>query len=203
MKNQLENNNPTERDIEFGEFIPAFADTTDEPEASTLGKPDGQKASFIIENESGANWYLKKITLWDAEKAILKAQYEQRIAEIDADRKRLDSFYLSQVETWARGEQETRRRKTITLAYGTVSFRTVPAHVKVIDAEAALAEASKFGEEYIIPQPAKLDTKAWQDHVQSALEVHGVLPEGSGCDFIPARESVSIKIAKEKPTPSE
>ncbi len=175
--------------------IPNGVQTTPTPTAEEI--PTGGTA-FVIDSEGAANWYLKKITLWTAEKAILKAQYEQRMKEIDADQKRLEGFYLSQVEAWARAEGETRRRKTITLPYGTVSFRTVPAHVKVIDQEAALAMASKFGEEYVTPQPAKLDTKAWQDHVQDALETHGVLPEGSGCDFIPARESVTIKTAKEK-----
>jgi hypothetical protein len=178
---------------------PSLAWTQDEvvnPEEVPTGG-----TAYVIDSEGAANWYLKKLTLWEAEKAILKAQYEQRVAEIDADKKRLEHLYQGQLEAWAREEAERRRRKTVTMPMGTISFRTVPAHVKVIDAEAALAFLETFPAEsihrnLIIPQPAKIDTKGYAALAEDHLNENGSLP--GGCDYVPERENVSIKTAKAK-----
>jgi hypothetical protein len=187
--------NPTKHDIEFAPFVQAF---TDNRLSGTEEKPEGA-AAFVIDSESAANWYLKKITLMQAEKDILKAQYEQRVKEIDTDKARLETMYQSQLEAWARREQETRRRKTITLGYGTVSFRTVPAHVKVSDIDAAIEHAQTLGEGFVF-SVVKLDTAAYAKHCEKAMQ-EGENPNGvtlPGCEWIPTRESVSIKTATKK-----
>jgi phage host-nuclease inhibitor protein Gam len=185
--------NPTKHDIEFSPFVQAFQEE----------KPEGQNVPFVIDSETGANWYLRKMNLFDAEKAILKAQYEQRIAEIDADKKRLENLYQGQLEAWARREGETRRRKTITLPMGTISFRTVPAHVKLCDIDAAINEVKEWDNQQMRDAANltekivwEIDKKAYLEMAQEQIETNGVtLP---GCEWIPTRESVSIKTATKK-----
>jgi hypothetical protein len=186
MKNQLENNNnPTDKDIEFGEFTPAFQEEE---------KPDG-KTAFVIDSEQGASWFVGKIAEKEELKARVKAQAAQRVLEIDADITRLKFIYQSQLEAWAHEEATRRRRKTITLPLGTVKITTVTAHVKITDKESALEHAQTLGEGFFSLVPT-LDTAAYAKHAEEVLEKDGIVP--AGCDFIPTRESVSYGVAKPK-----
>jgi phage host-nuclease inhibitor protein Gam len=193
MKNQLENN-PTTKDVKFGEFAPAFG----APEEV----PTGQKTAFVIDSEQGASWFVGKIAEKEELKARIKAQAAQRVLEIDADIARLKNIYDVQLFAWAQEEATRRRRKTITMPLGTVSLRTVPAHVKITDKESALEHAQTLGEGFFSLVPT-LDTTAYAKHAEEVLEKDGIVP--AGCDFIPARENISYGVAKpkEKEAPSE
>ena len=160
--------------------------------------PTGGTA-FVIDSESAANWYIRRLVRIDQEKATVKAQAAQRIAELDADKSRLEFLYQSQLEAWAHEEAGRRRRKTITLQNGTVSIRMVPEHVRITDAEASLAYVQSLGEEgrhLIVNRDPILYEFAWKQRAQGILTETGTVPPG--CEFVPARESVSIKTAKEK-----
>jgi phage host-nuclease inhibitor protein Gam len=193
MKNQLENN-PTTKDVKFGEFAPAFG----APEEV----PTGQKTAFVIDSEQGASWFVGKIAEKEELKARIKAQAAQRVLEIDADIARLKNLYDTQLFAWAQEEATRRRRKTITLPLGTVKITTVPAHVKITDKESALEHAQTLGEGFFSLVPT-LDTTAYAKHAEEVLEKDGIVP--AGCDFIPARENISYGVAKpkEKEAPSE
>jgi hypothetical protein len=186
MKNQLENTtNPTEQDIEFGPAVEAFTEEV----------PTGQKTAFVIDTEQGASWFVGKIAEKEELKARIKAQAAQRVLEIDADITRLKNIYQSQLEAWAHEEALRRRRKTITLPLGTVKITTVSAHVKISDKESALAHAQTLGEGFFSLVPT-LDATAYAKHAQEVLEKDGIVP--AGCDYVPARESVTYGVAKPK-----
>jgi hypothetical protein len=205
MKNQLKTMkttlNPTEQDIEFGPAEPAFAEETP-TEPKNFSE---QRAAYIIEDIKGCNWYAKKIALFEWEIATLKAQTAERIKQIEADRARLENFYKAQFESVIFAEAEKRRRKTVTLDFASVSIRTVPAHAKVSNEEEAMkhalqleAEAQAKGERhgFILPRPDVLYTMAYQTYAQRLAEAGESLPPGT--EWIPTRESVSIKTAQKK-----
>jgi hypothetical protein len=155
------------------------------------------KETFVIDSERAANWYIRKMVQFDQEKATIKAQAAQRITELDADKSRLEFFYKGQLEAWAHEEAERRRRKTITLQNGTVKITTVPAHVKVSDQSAAI-ESGIFPD--LVTEEIKtikrIDSVGFAARALKLVEAGDSLPDG--CEWIPTRESVSIKTAKEK-----
>jgi hypothetical protein len=174
---------PTARSIEFGIAVEAFAEET----------PTEQRAAYIIEDLKGANWYAKKQALIDWEIATIKAQATERVKQLESDRKRLENLYKAQFESVIFAEAEKRRGKTVTLDFATVSIRTVPAHVKISNEEEAIAHARSIGDGFVSLVPT-LDTTAYRKHAETVLETDGTIP--AGCEWIAARESVTIKTTK-------
>ena len=70
---------------------------------------------FTIDSESAAAWYLRKLAGIDAEIEAIKAATLQRVEELQADRAGLERRFGGELEAWARGEAEKRRRRTVTV----------------------------------------------------------------------------------------
>ncbi|MBC8142246.1 MAG: host-nuclease inhibitor Gam family protein [Armatimonadetes bacterium] len=151
-------------------------------EATTLAAP------FVIDSESRAEWFLAKLAAMDAERERITANAAKRAGEITADRERLMHQFGDQLTAWARQEADTRRRKTVTMLHGSVSFRTVPARFTVADAALATESARTACPDAVsVEAVERLDHRALLDYVEASGDV---LP---GIELHPASESVSIK----------
>lgn len=143
---------------------------------------------FAIDSEAKAAWYLGKLRAIESEKDAIKAATGERLAQLDADAQGLRDRFQSELEAWAKGESERRRRKTITLplAGASVAFRTVGASLTLSDRLKAADVALTLGFQ---TQPAA-DLTAYQKHAAKVFEETGeLLP---GMDRTEARESFSI-----------
>ncbi len=165
--------------------------TTDTPDTT-------QGERFEIRDERGAAWYLRRLRAIDDERAAVTAATEQRVAELDADRRRLEHLYGDQLEAWARQEAQRRRRKTVTvpLAGMAIAFRTAPARVEVQDQDAARDVALTLG--YVKTAP---DLCAYRKAAAQALADRGeLLP---GCRVVEESERVTVRRIEEKTTGEE
>lgn len=174
---------------------PDFADTTGTDGAST-------KPEFRIDSAEKADWLLRKLLHIDAEKATIEAMAAQRVKELEADRAQLLARFGSELEAWARGEAETRRRQTVTLSYGSVSFRKVPARLTITSEADALTTARA-----VLPQAIRTETRelfdkdAYLAHAKATLESTGeLLP---GIETTEERTSFSIKPGGSKKAPTD
>ena len=158
--------------------------------------PPRPKAQFVIDSESAAAWYVRKMVAYDREKADVAAQAKARLAEIESQQKGLRDRYEAQLRAWATVETERRRRKSITLLSGTVAFRTVPGGIKIVDKEAALEAARGLCPEAIRTKTeVTLDGDAYRAAAQAALEDRGeLLP---GVELTVAQESMRIDAPKD------
>lgn len=141
----------------------------------TAEKPEG----FHITDESSADWLLRKLLHLDAEEATVREMAAQRVAELQADKNRLMGRFGAELEAWARTEAEKRRRQTVTLSYGSVSFRKVPARLAIESEEDAITTARAVLPE-AIQAVEKFDRAAYLAHAKTALETTGELLPGVG-----------------------
>ena len=154
--------------------------------------PAAAAPKFTIDSESAANWLLGKLASIDAEAARIKAQAEARANELRTDRERLLSRFGSELEAFARQEAERRRRKTISLLQGSLSFRTVPSKLVISDGEAAFVNARTVCPEAIIEQTTvRLDTAAYIAFAEATGDLTGI-------DRQPEREAFKIDTAGPK-----
>jgi len=68
---------------------------------------ESERAALVIDSLERADWLLKKLHQIDCEKALIKAQAEAMIAQLDADRASLERF-LPQLREWGAQELEPR-----------------------------------------------------------------------------------------------
>lgn len=158
------------------------------------------KERFTIDSAERADWLLKKLMHLDAEKATVEAMAAQRIEELEADRNRLLARFGGELENWARTEAETRRRQTVTLSYGSVSFRKVASRLTVTSEADAITTARA-----VLPQAIqtveRFDKAAYLAHAKATLETTGeLLP---GIETTEERTSFSIKPGGSKKAESE
>ena len=155
------------------------------------------EGGFSIMDEASAGWYVDKILSRQERIARIKAQAQEMIEREEADLARLHARFGAELEQWALREIESRggKTKTLRLLQGTVSVRTVPASVRIADAEAAMEAAKAQMPELVqVVQTEKLDTAAYRKAAQERLEATGdVLP---GVEPVPARQSVTVKAEK-------
>lgn len=152
----------------------------------TTEKPE----SFHIDSAERADWLLKKLMHLDAEKATITAMAAQRIEELEADKNRLMGRFSGELEAWAREEAERRRRQTVTLSYGSVSFRKVASRLTVTSEADAITTARAVLPE-AIQTVEHFDKAAYLAHAKTTLETTGeLLP---GIETTEERTSFSIK----------
>ncbi len=173
-----------EENILTGENLSARAECSASGTITTAARPE-----FHIVDESSANWFLRKLAGIESEKARVRAQAAQIVAELDADAQRLRNLYEAEAREWAREELEKKgnRRKSLTLLQGTLAFRSVPAGLRVDDAAAALNHAATIG-------AVKVDEAAYREAAIEAQKTTGeLLP---GVVVVPERESFAIRFGK-------
>lgn len=157
------------------------------------------KKPFEIIDDQTATWYARKLKAIHDERSAIKAATLARIAELDTDERGLRTKFDSQLESWAMGESERRRRKTITLPLAGVAlkFRQVPGRlIETKDGgtvRAELAATLNFFTEPTVPAP---DVKRYATHARQQFEQHGeILP---GFEFTEARQSFTIDFTPKK-----
>jgi hypothetical protein len=98
----------------------------------------------------------------------VQAQAREIIAALDADAARLRGLYEAELRDFAcqRLAERGGRAKTLRLLQGTVAFRTVPASLRVADAEAALPHARALG-----CTRTEVDACAYRQAAEKALTV--------------------------------
>jgi|GEM_PF-4960777 hypothetical protein len=161
----------------------------------TTNDEESPLAPFRVKDSASADWVLSKIAAIDAEKALIQAQAEQRIKELDADRERLLFRFSGELEAFARAEAEKRRRKTITLLHGSLSLRTSPARLTIADIQDAITTAKAILPE-AVSTVEKLDTTAYRKYAESKLHETGeILP---GCEITEASETFSIQTGSKR-----
>lgn len=158
----------------------------EQPEATT----DTER--FAIDSAEKADWVLSKLASLDAEKTLISSMAAQRIEEIEADRNRLLGRFGAELEAWARQEAQTRRRKTVTLLHGAVSFRTVPARLEVESLEDAITTAKAVAPETVtVETTERFDKAGFLARARAHFEATGeILP---GLTRTEERESFSVK----------
>jgi hypothetical protein len=151
-----------------------------------------EKKPFEITDESGATWYARKLKQLHDERESIRAATATRIAELDADERSLRARFDTQLESWALGETE-RRRKTITLPLAGVSLRFRAVAGKLTETKdagqvrAEVAQTLGFMTEPSLPAP---DVKRYAAHARAHFEETGeVLP---GFEFTDPRQSFAI-----------
>lgn len=156
-------------------------------------EPTAEKQTFLIDSEDRAAWLLRKLKAIRAEQEGIRAATEKRLEELESDYRALVGKFGQQLESWAQGEAEKRRRRTVTvpLAGCSLAFRTVPGKL-VESAEggptrAEIAATLGFMTE---PQEPAPDLRKLSEHArQHFAETGEILP---GYEFAEARQSFKI-----------
>ncbi len=165
----------------------------------TASAETAEKKPFEIIDEQGATWYARKLKAIDDERSAIKAATLARIAELDADERGLRAKFDSQLESWAMGESERRRRKTITLPLAGVSlkFRAVAGRlVETKDGGQVRAELAQTLGFMTEPTPPAPDTRRYATHAREQFETTGeTLP---GFEFTEPRQSFTVDLAPKK-----
>lgn len=164
-------------------------------ETPSASGTDGQtptRPEFHIDNEKAASWLLSKLRAIEDEKHAIEEATRQRLDELTADYDRLMNRFGGELENWARGESEIRRRKTITLplAGASLAFRVVPARVELAETAAEIATTLGF-----MKAPAP-DLAAFRKHAETQLKETGELIPG--VTIREAEERFYIKTPKTK-----
>lgn len=157
--------------------------------APTPTPKDGTR--FVIDSEGAADWYLGKLAGIDAEAERIKANTARRLQELTTDREALVQRFGSELTAWAKDEAERRRRKTVTLMNGSVSFRAIGARL-VIDNDADALQTARLvcPSAVTVETIEKLDRAVLVAKAQEALDTTGeILP---GIRLIEASESVKV-----------
>ena len=152
------------------------------------------KPEFHIDSEEAANWLLRRLATIESEKQRVTMQAAQIVKQLEADAEGLRYIYEAELIEWTRQElaKKGNRRKSLALLQGTAQFRTVPAGVKISDANAALAYAVSSLPEAVGTRPT-LDMEKYRKAAQNALQNGELLP---GIEQTPEREAFSVKFGK-------
>jgi len=154
------------------------------------------REEFHIDNEAAALWYLRKLANIEAEQKRVKRQAQALLDSLNADAESLKRLYQSELEHWARGEMEARRKKTLHTLQGTLRFRTVPARLAIEDPSEAFLACLEEQWEGCIETKEALIPSEFLKLAQERLEAHGELVRG--VVMVPERESFSVSFAKEE-----
>jgi hypothetical protein len=169
------------------------------PTDTTTETPDAKPEAFIIDTEDKATWYARKLKAIHDERESVKAATAARIAELDTDERSLRARFDSQLESWAMGESERRRRKTITLPLAGVALKFRALAGKLIEAKdagqvrAELAQTLGFMTTPSEPAP---DVKRYAAHArQQFTETGEILP---GFEFTEPKNAFTVDLAPKK-----
>lgn len=147
-----------------------------------------------------ANWLLRKLGNIEAERRRIKDQYEAIVNGLDSEQTSLENMFKPQLEQFCKLQLENEEKKNLKFLQGTCSFRTIPKSVKITNSDEALEYAVKNKDDYmgLIDEVTNyvLDRDGYRDIAEAALAETGeILP---GIEFVPARESFSIKFGGDK-----
>ena len=90
----------------------------------------------------------------------MQAMAAQRVEELTADKNRLLGRFGAELEAWARGEASNRRRKTVTLLHGAVSFRIIAPRLEVESLEDAITTARAVAPDTVTSETVERFDKA-------------------------------------------
>lgn len=170
-------------------------DGQDEAQASQDGHQGSSVQPFVIDSEDKAAWVVDKMVEADQRIERLQAQFQARLSELRAERQRLDDRFGAELENWARGEAERRKRRSVTLSTGTLAFRKVPGRLTIANAEDAQCGARQAGVDAFETREVFLPA-VYREAAQAHLEETGeLLP---GVELVPERDSFSVGVAKPK-----
>jgi len=150
---------------------------------------DPDPTTFVLDSEQKVNWLLSKLAALEGERLRIKAQYEERLRQVETDEDGLHARFDADLERFARERLEGSKRKSLTLLQGTLAFRRVPQSYRVADPGAALDYVEQAGLEGLTR--VELIAADYRKLAVQAMEDTGeLLP---GIDRTPERESFSIR----------
>jgi hypothetical protein len=171
-----------------------IATATNQPDTTETRQP------FIIDSQEAAEWVLELFAKNREERARKEAQMLRRLEELDTDYNGLVAKFGPQLEAWGKEEAARRRRKTVTLDNGTITFRHQDAHLEIDNPSDAMTTArivcpAAFVEETKTTE--KFDKAAFLAYAQTRLDAEGeIIP---GVKRVPEGDAFSIKIGAAKP----
>ena len=133
----------------------------------------------------------------------INSRTAEAVARLRTDRAGLEHLYGAQLEEWARRQiaADPKERRSLILPHGTVSFRAVPASVRLADPTSALIWARQHRPDLVKRTTREdVDTAAYQEIAAAALQRTGeILP---GCACSEARESFRITFGRKADRPA-
>jgi phage host-nuclease inhibitor protein Gam len=144
-----------------------------------------------IDSEESANWYLRKLANIETERDRIRHQYNAMMQDLDRNGENLRSRHQADLEHWAKSQLKGKARN-IKLLQGTISFKMVPASVKVADKEAAATHAYLAGWKGCYHTFVQIRA---DEYKQKFIETGEMLP---GIEVAPEHESVSITFGKKE-----
>lgn len=158
------------------------------------------KQPFVVDSQEAAEWVLEKFAKNREERARKEAQMLKRLEELDADYNALVGKFGPQLEAWGKEEAARRRRKTVTLDNGTITFRHQDEHFAIDSPADALTTARLVCPAAIVEETKtveKFDKAAFLAYAQDWFAKTG--EEVTGTKRIRAGDAFSIKIGVSKP----
>ena len=151
---------------------------------------------FHITTEDAANWYLRKLANFEAEKQRVQAQAAAIVKQLETDAEGLRYIYEGELIEWTRQElaKKGNRRKSLALLQGTAAFRTVPAGLKISDPAAALDFCRKNFPD-AVKTAETLDAAKYREWAE-ALQKAGAEALPAGMETTPQREAFCVKFGK-------
>jgi len=148
---------------------------------------------FTIDSEEKANWLLGKLANIRAEQARINAQAAKRNAELEADFNGLMGRFGADLETFARGEANRRKRRTVTLMQGTLAFRATPSRLVIEEMETAIITARAVAPETVTTEEVtRLDRDAFLKRAAQIREETGEII--AGVKQTESSEAFSVKL---------
>jgi hypothetical protein len=172
----------------------SIKDLTATPETAGTETTE-EEGRFTIDSERAADWLVKKLAEIDAEKERIRLFARARTAELDSDAARLNHLFGEQLRQWAEQEASRRRRKSVSLPNGTLSFRTAPARLVVADLDAAADYATAQG----VATKTVLDGTAYREAAEKAFAETGEL--WPGVTRTEEQETFTVRFPKGKEIP--
>ena len=144
---------------------------------------------FSVQDESSANWLLRRVLASRDYGEKVKAFAQQELRRAEREERTLLFLFGRQLQAWTKGELQklNGRRKSLALPAGILSFKTVPASLQIDDEQAVLAWAKKHLPAAVLTVE-KLSRSILSDHFKHSGEV----PD-CGAHVEPERQSFSIK----------
>ncbi len=191
---------PTDDGDPFGEG----PEIVEDADSLYSGFPTSPQNSFGIHDRDSADWLLKKLAGIDSERTLIKAQHEERLAQLKADETRLNNRFRAELDAFVKEEVKQGKRKSLVLPHGTLQVRSVGDTYKVTDEEEAIRHCNEAASESLnelVMITSELKKNEYKAFAREHMELTGeLLP---GVIRTEAHESVSIKFGSKTALSSE
>jgi phage host-nuclease inhibitor protein Gam len=188
------------------------AQAAGQPELTLLGEGESAPSPIVpspeILNDAEAEEYLVRLAGFDAQRLSIEEQmaaamrpFEEQLGLVARRRAELvkaEGSFLA----WASARLDiqnqglARPSKTLKMANGSVSWKTVPGGLTMVDAKAAFVHAKEQGWAGVIRTKEELDPTAYRELAQMEMETTGeMIP---GIEMRPDRETHEIKLTPQK-----